>query len=1132
MKKSCFGKFHYLLLLMALSLPVSGLLGQGFYNTTNWRFSNPKQFGFLVQDLDFVDDNRGIAVGSPGGIAYTTDGGVKWNYGPFTFINAAGLRTSTAFSDVHFITTNIAYAVGSNGCMAKTTDGGVTWSFVNTPLFANGRSINSVWFTDANRGFIGGQWNTADSIPKLYFTLNGGASWDSINAPLGGKTRVGYINNPNIPSAIWDVSAKAKEIHRIEFSGPNTGYIVGSGSSIFPRVSNSAISSSNCLPNPTGNLTTGSHSAALVWKYDNGVLTDFSLSKERLGYSGINTNSISCITTYGSITPQSQTYRAMNIINDSLIVLMSSSNNIVVRVHAGILDSTVNIATGLKERGRYVITSFPFPPTAGPNAGPPIPNPNNLLASGPVHMKRAANGKLFVPVGSNVFDPANRMYTSVDTGRTWQEERNLPIGQPYSTMTNVALDILPSGRFFAAGVNGVMSDSIPGGAWTSSYVTSPPAASYLDFQFADCNNGIAAGGSSITVTTNGGNSWVSKARTDFVALNISINGLAYPSANKVYIATSVGNLYSSTDQATTLDPSYVNNLVQLNDVVAMGNDSVWAVAYSSFSVPSASRTSSIIRSYDGGVNWQQIGGFPVGTTAPVLSKISFSSRSVGYVAGSRNAVYKTTDGGSTWTDISPFPLLNNAPTGFPSAFVTYQEVVALNDNTVFLIGNMFTSTGIKRVYKTTDGGANWTDITGSLPAQLPVGNLIGLAVHDANNLYVTAGNTLFYTNDGGTNWTMDMAPTNNLFETMTFAPKSVPAGIPMANRKLFVCGLSAPTANGSMMEYGNPLFVNVNSSEVVSGATCTNLSGGSITINASGGIAPYRYSINGGALQTSNVFSGLTQGPKTITVVDAFCGTLTKTVNVGFTDNLVLTTSNDTTVCAGATVPMLASTNGTGASFTWTPTGSLNNPNISNPTATVFANTVYTVRATLNGCVKTKNINVGIKPNPVIDAGPNKTILEGDQVQLEGSASNAVSIAWTPAATLSHPATLNPYAKPNTTTVYTLTVRNSDGCTSTDNATVTVVPYCINVRNAFTPNRDGFNDLWLVTNGTACASKVKAIVFNRYGQEVYVSENYQNNWDGTYKGKPVPDGTYYYAVTFFLINGRQHTVKGDVTILR
>ncbi len=114
-----------------------------------------------------------------------------------------------------------------------------------------------------------------------------------------------------------------------------------------------------------------------------------------------------------------------------------------------------------------------------------------------------------------------------------------------------------------------------------------------------------------------------------------------------------------------------------------------------------------------------------------------------------------------------------------------------------------------------------------------------------------------------------------------------------------------------------------------------------------------------------------------------------------------------------------------------------------------------------------------------------------------------------------------------------MTVTDANGCISTDNAAVTVLPYCLKVMNAFTPNGDGMNDRWIVTNnGGLCVTNVYVTVFNRYGGEVYVNPNYQNNWDGTYKGNPVPDGTYYYVINYTLFNGRKVTVKGDVTILR
>jgi gliding motility-associated-like protein len=106
------------------------------------------------------------------------------------------------------------------------------------------------------------------------------------------------------------------------------------------------------------------------------------------------------------------------------------------------------------------------------------------------------------------------------------------------------------------------------------------------------------------------------------------------------------------------------------------------------------------------------------------------------------------------------------------------------------------------------------------------------------------------------------------------------------------------------------------------------------------------------------------------------------------------------------------------------------------------------------------------------------------------------------------------------------------GCSGNDDVLVTVAPYCIAVKNAFTPNGDGQNDRWLVTNGGACTKSIAVKVFNRYGQLVFRSDNYQNNWEGTNDGKPIPDGTYYYVITYNLVSGKTFQTKGDVTILR
>lgn len=1114
-----------------LSFLSHSLFAQASYTMSKWRYSDPKPLGFTVLDVKFYDNNFGIAVGAGGVIARTKDGGTKWDYGTFTYTPAGGLTTTGNFADISVPTATVAYTVGSNGMMAKTTDAGQNWTFVSNPLYANARNINTCWFFNKDTGYIAGQWNTADSLPKLYYTKNGGATWDSLAAPTpNGTTRVGFVQNSTYPPIDLPITAKAKEIFRIQFLNQNIGYIVGSGSPLFPGLGIPNVTSTTTCAATTSQLTTGSHNASLVWKFENGTLTDYSMSKERLGYTGYPAlPPFNCTSKFGTVSQTVQQYRAFTIINDSSILLLSFNNNVVVKIKTGKNDSTLNVnRPGIYEKGKYeVLNTGPAGVPAGYNPIPPTAQ-QTLFSSNPYRLRRASNGKLYAAAGNG------RLWTSIDTGRTWVQENSLPQGRNYSTFATWAFDFLPSGKLITMGQGGVIADSIPGGSFQSNYVYNASNGSKIDF--VDCNNGMVVGSSSITVTTDGGNSWINKNRADFAASFYSINGFSYPKLNKAYFAVSNGVVYSSIDQATTLDPAFSNFNYGMNDVVGIGNDTVYAVGYNTFSIAAASRKTMLFRSYNNGVTWDSVVIIPPsGTTtaAANASNMAFPSRNVGYVCGTRNSVYKTTNGGTTWTDISPFPSLNAGPTGYPSAFVSYTDICALDENTVFLVGNMFTNTGIKRVYKTTDGGATWTDITGNMPALLPVGNMLSILFHDTNNGYVAGSNVMFVTTNGGASWSMEVSPHSNLNNALGFAPRAVPTSVAFANRKVFVAGIGVASGIPTIMEYGDTLNVRVNTTEVVANATCSNLTAGSITITASGGLAPYSYSINGGAFQSSNTFTGLTQGAKTITVKDFYCGTVTKTVNVGFTDNLTLTTTPaiDTTVCANAPVPLIATAT-TGASYSWTPITGLSSATVSNPTASVGSNTSYTVTATLNGCVRNKTIPIKIKPNPIVSAGPAKTIIIGDEATLEGSGA-AGSIIWTPAASIiSGSTTYNPIVRPSTTTTYTLSVTDANSCNSKDNVLVTVLPYCVKPMGAFTPNNDGINDKWMATTSNICTNRVRVIVYNRYGSTVYSNDNYQNEWDGTYKGSVIPDGTYYYYAVYELINGKTISLSGDVTIIR
>ncbi|WP_432222644.1 T9SS type B sorting domain-containing protein [Flavobacterium sp. TMP13] len=94
------------------------------------------------------------------------------------------------------------------------------------------------------------------------------------------------------------------------------------------------------------------------------------------------------------------------------------------------------------------------------------------------------------------------------------------------------------------------------------------------------------------------------------------------------------------------------------------------------------------------------------------------------------------------------------------------------------------------------------------------------------------------------------------------------------------------------------------------------------------------------------------------------------------------------------------------------------------------------------------------------------------------------------------------------TDVYTVTVRDKNGCTATASRQFNYVDVCI--PNYFTPNGDGNQDTW----GPGCSINYTDLVytiFDRYGREI-AKYRFGQKWDGTYKGAALPTGDYWYVV--------------------
>jgi gliding motility-associated-like protein len=199
-------------------------------------------------------------------------------------------------------------------------------------------------------------------------------------------------------------------------------------------------------------------------------------------------------------------------------------------------------------------------------------------------------------------------------------------------------------------------------------------------------------------------------------------------------------------------------------------------------------------------------------------------------------------------------------------------------------------------------------------------------------------------------------------------------------------------------------------------------------------------------------------------------------------------------------------------------------------TATV-GRTSYTFTPATGQCGKSSQIAITINPLPALNMGPDVTIAPGASTTLNVSVTgNIVSYQWSPSTGLNSATIKDPVASPFSTTIYTLVVTDNNKCKASDSIKITVSGGTskILVPNAISPNGDGINDTWIITNLSAYPGAT-VDVFNRNGQLVFHSENNNKAWDGTFNGRPLPMGTYYYIID---PKSNEKKMAGSVTIFK
>lgn len=305
---------------------------------------------------------------------------------------------------------------------------------------------------------------------------------------------------------------------------------------------------------------------------------------------------------------------------------------------------------------------------------------------------------------------------------------------------------------------------------------------------------------------------------------------------------------------------------------------------------------------------------------------------------------------------------------------------------------------------------------------------------------------------------------------------------------------------------------------------------------ATGGSPPYTYSWQPG----ENVSDPLAENPTTspeeneqyiLTVSDFYNCSDDDTIYVSVNPETIIDMPDNYEICQGQRIQLGGNPTATGSLFpyiyNWTPGNTLDNFTVANPIAQPEDTTQYRLIVSTYLCAgDTAYVTVNVNLAPEVIAGEDLMIGSGESVIIE--VQGALTYEWYPDLYLDDYQSQNPEASPVETITYIVTGTDEYGCTNTDSLTVTVKNE-IFIPNLFTPNNDGNNDIFKVY-GTGIKDLFIQI-YNREGALVFESDDVetimQTGWDGTDKGRVLPDAAYIWIIRGSHQDGTAIEYKGN-----
>ncbi len=242
-----------------------------------------------------------------------------------------------------------------------------------------------------------------------------------------------------------------------------------------------------------------------------------------------------------------------------------------------------------------------------------------------------------------------------------------------------------------------------------------------------------------------------------------------------------------------------------------------------------------------------------------------------------------------------------------------------------------------------------------------------------------------------------------------------------------------------------------------------------------------------------------------------------------------ITAWGDTIVCPGQSALVYA---GGGVYYTWEPQNFLELSYDVGQIALVKpgVSTQFIVTGTdVFGCQDTASVWVELFPTPFVQTTPDVYAFIGDPIQIGAIASGPGNFTWSPPNFLSCPFCQTTAVNTTQNMTYTVYFVDENGCTAQDDIDISF-DAVIYVPNTFTPDGNLFNPIFKPEGGNLV--EFHMIIFNRWGEILFESYNFDIGWDGTYGGKVCPDGTYIWVINYKDINNKKERLIGHINLLK